>query len=220
MVAETQIGGGETEGPPAPVAAPHAGLHFPQMPQDRGGETRLPALEILARAGRGIDLAGVADGADHGDAEAPRGARRRQRRGVAGAAMTVAVVVTGDDAPHAEPGHENVGDEIVGRHGGEGAREALAEEIIRAAFAQPADPGAERREAPRRAFGPEDIRRVGFEREDAERGAVFARQFRGAADNPAMAQMHAVEIAHRNDGAAGSGRRARVIAANAHGAGL
>ena len=66
----------------------------------------------------------------------------------------------------------------------------------------------------------ENVRRVGFEREDPERRAAFARQFRGAADNPAMAEMHAVEIAHRNDGAAGPGRRARVITADAHGAGL
>ena len=49
---------------------------------------------------------------------------------------------------------------------------------------------------------------------------MFARQFRRAADDPSVTEMHAVEIAHRDDRAAGPGRRARVIAADAHGARL
>ena len=83
--------------------------------------------------------------------------------------MSVAVVVTGDDVADAKAGNEDFGHEIVGRGGREGVREARAEEVVRAAFAQPPRLGAKRREAPRRPVGPQDVRRVGFEREHAER---------------------------------------------------
>ena len=100
---------------------------------------------------------------------------------------------------------QQLGRELLGGLGREGEVEMKDEESIDADRLDGTGLGPQGREAKRGIAGLEHFARMGLEGEDRRRPALCRRLVAGGADHRLMAEMHAVEIADRDDRARGIG---------------
>ena len=217
MAAERDVGGGEADGAAPCVAMRHDAADRPGAAQHGRRAFGIAVLQGTADA-RGGDLPGrIHQRRDHGKPDAEGFGAGGEESGIAAAAMAEGEIGAANQMPGADAGVEHVGHERFGRH--------RAERPVERQFVERGDPqgrqggGAFGRqgEPERRIVGAEDLARVRLEGEDGER-RVGACAVAGA-EQVGVAAVNAVEIAQRNDSAAGGLGEVLPVGDDAHGRG-
>ena len=140
------------------------------------------------------------------DADAERLRPGGQERGVAAAAMAEREVRAARQMPRAEARVQHVGHELLGRDQGERVVERQLVDQPHAVRGQHVGPLGGQRQPERRVVGAEMLARVRLEGQHRQRH-VRPGAMRGA-QQVGVAEMHAIEIAERDAGAAGVVRQA------------
>ena len=188
-------------------------------PSSSAASRAQPCAQGLADAGRGVDLALVHHGIEHGDAEASGPGPLAQHLDIAAAARAEGEVVAAHDVARAKSLQQDVVDEGIGRQRGERLVEALRQHGLHAVLAQQPDLCRRQGEAEGAGVGHEEAARMRLEGERDQRRAQRARPFAGMRQQRLVAAMHAVEIAERHGAAPpGGGRRPPVVEGRDHAA--
>jgi hypothetical protein len=154
---------------------------------------------------------GPGDRVDHRHAEAPGGAERLEELHVAHAPAAEAVIVADHELPHAEAGAQDEVDELIGLVRGERAGERDDGDVVQPAVSERLQllaAGGEQRRCGRRIHHLERMRVEGHQATAQSHGS---RALREPGEHVAVATVHAVEGAHRDDGAGDVRREPAVV---------
>ena len=115
-----------------------------------------------------------------------------------------------------EPGREDVKDEGLGAEPGEACVERKLVEHLDPELRQPPRPGVGGHQPECGRVGGEERSRVRLEGDDAERCVELGRRGVGQRQHRLVAEMHAVEVAHRDGRSAVIGSEAAVVVKSPH----
>ena len=214
ILVEADIGGGIAEIAAAFLAMDHLAGNEPGAAEHRGGVVDLPFRQRHAdRAGGDRPFVDIDMGLDIDlDAEPGRLADQKARR--ADPALAEMKVVADRDAADAEPLDQVMVNEILRRGAGAGLVEGHHHGAGKPGAGQQPQLGGFVGQPELRGVRAEKAARMRLERHRQRRPAVGAPHPQGGGDHGAVAEMDAIEIAHRHHGPLGDRGRGRGVADN------